>query len=173
MEGLRNPALYAEVMVEVYQLILADPDANPNFNTALMRLAENGGGGKLEVIPKEFGNFNPKFFPEHASKKVHMVDLPFQKTEHGALIHIVQDLVVNKALAERGMTSVEFRELLGKCEDWVTSDTFEPTTRDHPKAIRVGDMLWQETYDSTAEDASHMNTPEDVFPILRDMFGLH
>jgi hypothetical protein len=87
------------------------------------------------------------------------------------MIHVLQDLVVNKAFEAAGVsvTSAEFRGMLDGCKGWVDNQTFEPSETQKPYTSKTGQAVWEETYDLTDEG---LNRPENIRPILRDLFGL-
>src|ERR1044072_8355796 len=97
LAGLRDPELYAEVMAEAWVRLRANRD----MTQALMDMAK-ADGGKIRVIPHEMGEIKDGFVKKVASKKEYWVDNPFVNTDHGALTHLVQDLVVNRARTRAG-----------------------------------------------------------------------
>ncbi len=166
--GLRNPALYAEVMVDAFEAMRANAEANPDVNRALVHLALRDGHG-MKVIPRKYGT-SGEFFAQYAGTPFHIVDLPFLNFDHGSMTHLLQDLVVNKAfeLAGIGFTSAEFRALLQQCDGLVDNVTLEPIDSGN-YTMKVGQAAWEETYDLTDEG---LNRPENIRPILRELFGL-
>jgi hypothetical protein len=102
-----------------------------------------------------------------------MVDFPLLGPMHGALSHLIQDLVVNKAFAAAGLahTSPEFRQMLGECKGYIYNMTGEPIKGDAgPYDTKIGEFVWQETYDAT--DGEMLNRPESLYPVLRELLGL-
>lgn len=167
--GIRNPSFYAEVLVDAFEAMRADAHAHPDVNRALMQLARGDQHG-LRTIPKQYGTLG-NFFGDYAGTPFHFVDLPFLGGDHGAMTHVLQDLVVNKAFKAAGLstTSAGFRGMLEACKGYVDNQTFEPF--DAPKRYRTktGQAVWEEIYDQTDEG---LNRPESLRPILRDLFGL-
>jgi hypothetical protein len=133
------------------------------------------------VIPKTSGFFKPpEFFKRYASAEAYFIDLPLATDNHGALTHLIQDLVVDRALACSGSTlrSPQFRGLLGRAEGVVARDgqfatneamTFlDPPLVDAPELeMPVGDYVWRFTYDLIL--TGHMPQPENIWPLLRDL----
>jgi hypothetical protein len=169
-EGIRNPALYAEVIVDAFEAMRVAANANPDVNRALLQLARADGHG-VKVVPREYGTLINDFWGDHASTPFHIVDLPFLGGDHGAMTHVLQDLVVNKAFEAAGIgeTSAGFRALLGRCEGFVDNLTYEVFETEKPYSTKLGAAVWESTYDIT-EDV--VNRPEVIRPILRDLFGL-
>jgi hypothetical protein len=172
MEGLRTPRLYVEVIVEAWELMMADPKAHPDINSALIQLAADG-GHRVKGIPKQYGTLYNDFFGDWASRADLMVDFPLLGPMHGALSHLIQDLVVNKAFAAAGLahTSPEFRQMLGECKGYIYSTTGEPITGAAGRYdTKIGEFVWQETYDAT--EGEMLNRPESIYPVLRELLGL-
>jgi hypothetical protein len=139
MDALQNPGLYAEVLGEAWDLVKAGKAAD--INDALKQMAEKTG---LKV--------NAQIVPEMA----YWVDNPLAKDLHGAMTHLLQDLVVNKALGGPHK-SAEFRQLLGKAEGTVDATQFAqlPDRTPLPNTVFVqgevrmptGDYVWRFMYD--------------------------
>ena len=89
-----------------------------NISTGLVHVAAEN-GLPIKVIPRKAGLLDgDKFFGNYASRRIHFVDKALQDDMHGSMTHILQDLVVDRALKAAGkkMSSGEFRALLGKAE---------------------------------------------------------
>ncbi len=169
-EGIRNPQLYAEVMVDAFERMRADAQAHPDVNRALLRLAKADGHG-IRTVPKEYGTLINDFWKDYASTPYHIIDLPFLGGDHGAMPHVLHDLVINKAFEAAGIseTSGGFRDLLRQCKGWVDNLTYEAFDTEQPYSTKMGAAIWDATYDVTADV---LNRPEVIRPILRDLFGL-
>lgn len=177
MDGLCNPKLYAEVMAEAWERAAR---TGTDVETALREMAMES-GLPTSVIPKTSGFLKPPdFFKRYASAEAYFIDLPLATDDHGALTHLIQDLVVDRALARSGSTlhSPQFRGLLARAEGVVARDgqfatneamTFlDPPLVDAPELeMPVGDYVWRFTYDLILK--GHMPQPENIWPPLRDL----
>jgi hypothetical protein len=115
MDALQNPEHYGKVLGDAWDLVKAGEAAD--INDALVKMAEKT-GLKVNEIP-ETKRYRPdEFFAQVASQKAYWVDKPLGEYPHGAMTHLLQDLVVNEALGG-SHESAEFRELLGKAEGTV------------------------------------------------------
>jgi hypothetical protein len=96
MEALQNPKLYGDVLGDAWDLVKTGKAAD--INDALLKMAEKTGLPVItikEVMPAD------KFFEQVATEGVYWVDerLGDEAGElHGQMTHLLQDLVVNKAL---------------------------------------------------------------------------
>ena len=153
MDALQNPRLYAEVLGEAWDLVKAGKAAD--INDALKRMAEKT-GLKVNQIP-ETKRYRPdEFFAQIVAEMAYWVDNPLAKDLHGAMTHLLQDLVVNKALGGPH-ESAEFRQLLGKAEGTVDATQFAqlPDGTPLPNTVfvqgearmRTGDYVWRFMYD--------------------------
>jgi hypothetical protein len=169
MSGLQNPRLYADVLTEAWEIAMK---ADVSINRALWMMATAAGAKKkipLLVIPRKVGfPESPVFFEQYAAKKGYLVDLPALYSDHGAMTHLVHDLVVDRALKAAGenLTSPEFRALLGKAEGMVLPG---PNTQLKKVKMRTGDLVWRMTYDTFEND---LPKPELVGDTLQKLFGL-
>ena len=164
MNGLRDPNLYAEVLTEAWVRAMV---AGTGINAALLQMASES-GLTLKVIPGEMQG--PAFFRRYAGRATAMLDKPLADTSHGSMIHILQDLVVDRALEEKGLSSGQFREMLGREKTLITLPSTDDTPRGEPREITIGDYVWRNTYDVIA--TGHIPTPESVWPILNKILGL-
>jgi hypothetical protein len=169
--SLRNPAVWAEVLVDAWEAIRANAQQYPDFNRALIALARLD-GYEITAIPRAYGTDNDYFIRDYAATQFHFVDLPFLGNMHRALTHLTMDLVVNKGfqLAGEAMTSSEFRAMLQGCEGWVDDTTLRVVPEGTPEALRMGDAVWVHVYDVLGID--HLNSPEDVGRVLNGLIGL-
>jgi hypothetical protein len=111
MSALQNPKLYAEVLGDAWELVKGGSAAD--INEALMAMAS---ASRLKVT--SIGAIQPggHFFKQVVSKKEYWVDHALAGQDHGEMTHLLQDLVVDRALGGAGK-SAEFRsELLAKAE---------------------------------------------------------
>ena len=154
-KGLRNPDLYAHVLADAWEIAITQ---GVSINHALVQMAKEG-GVKTKVIPKNAGALSGKvFFDEHVTRNARIIDKGIG-ADHGVYTHLLQDLVVDRALraAGRSENGLEFRQLLARAEGM------------HNGSVPVGDLIWRVTYDT--EDMGHINTPEDLREALAT-FGL-
>jgi hypothetical protein len=115
MIALQNPKRYAEVLGDAWDMVKAGKAAD--INDALLKMAE-ATGRKVTHLPLNKEYLASEFFTEVATKEAYWVDHPLRKNAHGAMTHLLQDLVVDRALGGPGK-SAEFRVLLGKAEGMV------------------------------------------------------
>ena len=164
MDALQNPKLYGDVLGDAWDLVKAGKAAD--INDALLKMAEKTGLPVIaikEVMPAD------KFFEQVATEGVYWVDerLGDEAGElHGQMTHLLQDLVVNKALGGP-RASAEFRQLLRKAVGTIERFVWEgdqlmgsryeqvPNQTFSGKAgesgmewnMRTGDYVWRFTYD--------------------------
>lgn len=170
MAALRDPDLYAEVLADAWAALRADRD----MTKVLMEMAR-ADGGKIRVLPHELGEIKDGFVKKVASKKEYFVDNPFVNTDHGALTHLVQDLVVNRAFKRAGsdMTSLRFRALIGKAAGKVQPNQMMrrgAAVFTRGQEIPVADLVWRFTYDSL--HMGQLNQPETLAPLLKKLFDV-
>jgi hypothetical protein len=178
MDGLCDPGLYAEVMAEAWTRAARD---STDIETALRQMAAET-GLPTQVIPQSSGFLNPaEFFRRYASAEAYFIDLPLANGYHGSLTHLVQDLVVDRALSRAGesMRSPQFRGLFAGTEGTVTRAEFEtseattflnadlPAIPVDETEMPVGEYVWRFTYDLILD--GHMPQPENIWPILKDI----
>ena len=176
--GLRDPKLYADVLAEAWEQAMA---ADTSIEAVLLSMAEQSAGAKAVWIPrserKELLNKPELFFERYASRAVSFVDMPLLGDPHRALTHLLQDLVVDRALKAAGkkMTSAQFRGLLAKASDQVVPSTVPggPVIATRGQAgLRTGDYVWQMTYDLYLTTKDHLPQPEVVGQTLHDLLKL-
>jgi hypothetical protein len=167
IKGLRDPELYAEVMADAWALAKSQ---NMDINAAIEELARSGGAPVRYIEAKEGILDPPKFFKKYGGKPAHFIDLPLAGDDHGAMTHVIQDLVVERALKRAGqeVKAVEFRGWLGEAEGELRADAYATkTTRtfeQDEKTMKTGDYIWRMLYDNTG--AGHINRPEALGPQL-------
>ena len=161
--ALRNPELYGDVMADAYQIARAN---NLTIEEGLLDLARKE-GLTIKAIPNQKGILEGgTFFDDYVKQRVSIHDLPFKADPnaplpveyHGSVIHIVQDIVVNRARV--GRTSYGFRELLGKADRKITITNLDGEREE----VTVGDYVWRNTYDLFAR--GHMPMPEMIGHVL-------
>ena len=164
MAALRDPNLYAEVLAEAWtRAIVKDVGG---VNGALLEMASET-GLTTKVVGKSKGVLKgTDFFDKFASKPVHIIDTPLASPDpHGALTHLVQDLVVIRALGKRG---ANFRALLGQAQKTVKLPW--AVARGESKIVRIGDYVWRTTYDLQAN--RQLPTPEFIGPVLKTLLNI-
>ena len=123
-------------------------------------------GLRIRAIPVGTGLLqSDEFFDLYASQPASIHDLPFTANPalapggyHGSVIHIVQDLAVNRSAT--GTTSYAFREMLGKADRMV-----KVTLDGQEQTLKVGNYAWRTTYDLLLP--GHMPTPEMSGSLLK------
>jgi len=190
MDALQNPELYADELADAWQLVHTGQAAN--INTALIVLAERGGVPVREIRELMSGT---DFFEQVASHPGSWVDRNFVGGWHGALTHLLQDLVVDRALGTGA--SSRFRVLLGRAtgrvDRYVYADGYpyvmEPFSTlpnsaqllpnsiwKNEDSITVGDYIFRFTYDllypTYVNHLSRMPQPELLGPMLRSLAGV-
>ena len=118
--------------------------------------------GEVVTVPKlEDG---VQFFDEFGGSGKKLLDptLAHPGDPHGAVTHMVQDLMIDKALARAGekVTASEFRQLLGRLQE--QSRELSPG-----EMVHTGDKLWRAIYDAIGE-AGALNEPETLSAVLRE-----
>jgi hypothetical protein len=171
--ALRDPEIYADVLSEAWERAWLQ---DSSIESVLIAMAEATSGKRPVWIPRSLADEllrNPgKFFELYASQEPSFVDLPLLGDPHKALMHLIQDLVVDRAFRELKieMTSGKFRALLGKTEGRFRPPAGAAVISTGPKGdLRTGDYVWQMTYDLYLRTKDHLPQPEVVG---RDMFDL-
>lgn len=180
IKGIRNPELYGEVLADAWALSKGPPPID--INAALEQMARSG-GAPVRYIDPSAGIMDPqKFFDEFAGKPGHFIDLPLQNNSHGAMTHLLQDLVIDRALRKANAnvaSSVQFRGLLGKAEGKVaesagyatkTTTTFIKNEELVETEMRTGDYIWRMVYDNTGVE--QINRPEALGDVLINVLGV-
>jgi hypothetical protein len=170
MSSLQSPKLYAEVLGDAWEMVKRQEAAD--INAALKAMAEASG---LKVTTVDAVKEGGTFFREVVSKRRYWLDPKLGGEAHGEYTHLLQDLVVDRALGGPGK-SAEFRELLGqargKIERYANTATEAPSrwilddegnelknslfvdTQDQlgnitskETTMTTGDYVWRWTYD--------------------------
>jgi hypothetical protein len=179
MGGLRDPELYGEVMADAWRIAKGPPPSDVN---AALREMASAGGRPPRVLPEHVGVMKSKaFFADVASQGETWVDDPLLFDPHGAFTHLLQDLVVDRALARAGanLRSTGFRELLGQAEGTVVeaegfattaNTTFIKNAKEFETDMKTGDYVWRFTYDILQD--GHINKPEDLKVRMQLVLGM-
>jgi hypothetical protein len=134
-----------------------------DINVALLEMAkELGEVGTVPVGPDGGLQDNRVFFEKYATQPIRFVDQGAAGDPHGAMTHLLQDLVVDRALQDAGLkiTSPEFREMLRRAEGKAKS------------GLDMGDAIWRVTYDMEGNEHA-INDPNYIGPVLQELLGLH
>jgi hypothetical protein len=173
IKGLRDPELYGEVMADAWALAKAH---NMDINAAIEELARQGGAPIRYIEAKEGILDSPVFFQKYGGKPAHFIDLPLAADDHGAMSHVIQDLVVERALKRAGqeVKAVEFRAWLGQAEGEIDAAGFATketrTFESGEQKMKTGDYIWRMLYDNTAKN--QINRPESLGPQLFMALGV-
>lgn len=181
--SLRDPDLYAEVLADAWERArTAYLAGNPRHTVydALIDMAKER--GKVAVIKQNTSLRAKQFYDRYGGQAVYWIDNPLATVEHGAVTHLLQDLVVDRGLARAGkrLTSPEFRAQLGRLRGTLRRaefDTFEAMTflkqgelgaAATEKELSVGDYIWRLTYDlfQRSGEPRHINQPEAIGAII-------
>jgi hypothetical protein len=167
MDALRNPDLYGEVLAEAYARAVAN---NSDIVAELKAMARESGMTVVETPPVIVDPAT--FYPDFAAQNIAIVDKAFTLGEHGEMMHLIQDLVVDRALntavfriPNMPATSGTFRLWLQDLETVVKFP--DVLTGGRPMIdIKLGETVWRSTYDLL--DKAHLPTPEATMPKLRE-----
>jgi len=176
MAALRNPKFYGEIMAEAWAMAWA---ANSSINAALLKMASDAGMPIRVVRQRRAGQplLDPvEFFEQYASQPAAFVDLPLAHNVHHAMTHLIQDLVLTRAFKVAGikLTGPQFRALLGQSEGKFRAPKGAPIVEAlQGTEMRVGDYVWQVTYDLFVNEESHLPQPERVGADLHDMLKIN
>jgi hypothetical protein len=169
MGALRNPKLYGDVVADAYEIARAN---GLTLEEGLMRLARDE-GLTIKAVPRQEGILQgDTFFDDFVTQPVSIHDLPFKGAPnapmsggyHGSVMHIVQDLVVNRA--NLGRTSYAFRKTLGAADRRITITNLGGEL----ELVRVGDYVWRNTYDLYVR--GHLPMPEMGGAVLKQFLKL-
>ena len=191
MSALQNPKLYAEVLGDAWELVRRGEAED--INAALKAMAERSGlkVGNVKSIMK-----GDSFFTGVVSKPEYWTDEALGKEAHGEYTHLLQELVVDRALGAAG-ESVKFRaDLLKNAKGtvakaemrggklvpsrWVTGDDGTKFENDlflgDESKMTTGDYVWRWTYDLFYDPKKvlaigRLPQPELVRPILNTELG--
>jgi hypothetical protein len=180
MDGLQDPKHYANVLAEAWELVHKGEAAS--INRALIVLAERRGLRVVKMKPRGIRS-GDRFFKRYASRPFSFVDTTFSDEGHGAMTHVLQDLVLEEL--EPGL-SYGFRELLGKArgrvhqyENAVTRERTRFATPDiwqspRETSIATGDYVWRFTYDAVQgafKGPMCLPDPFLIKPVLHVLLG--
>jgi hypothetical protein len=158
-------------MAEAWAALRADRD----MNAALKERAE-AGGGKTRVIKHQQGTLKDEdFVKDVATQPEHIVDNPFVNQDHGAMTHLVQDLVLTRHFKRMGInkTASEFRQMIGAALGETDAEVlrgfqqFKQLTGG--RTAPTSEILWRYTFDSGAWEA---NQPEVLGPIFQELLDV-
>jgi hypothetical protein len=175
MAALRNPKLYGDVMAEAWAIAW---QGNTSINTALLKLAADAGMPVKVVVQRAGEPLLPpvQFFEQYASQPAAFVDMPLAHNEHHAMTHLIQDLVVTRAFKAAGirLTGPGFRALLGRSEGRFRAPQGAPIPEGlWGTEMRVGDYVWQVTFDLFVDGEAHLPQPEVVGQDLHDLLKIN
>jgi hypothetical protein len=164
-----------------------------DINAALRAMAESSG---LKVVSVSAIKEGGSFFKNVVSKPAYWLeDNALKLKDHGEFTHLLQDLVVDRALGGAGR-SAEFRsKLLARAEGtvtmferggqrtrWTLGDDGQPLANtlfaDTETQMTVGDHVWRWTYHLFYEDPAvraqwgRLPQPEVLRPTLNDGLGI-
>jgi hypothetical protein len=157
-DAVHDPALIAEVVSELYAESLRRPAGGTYDPLTQATLRAAAGSGPIFVVPPaQIGDVS--FFRHWVATGRRFLDMGVGE-DHGNLAHLLQDLVVDRALRRSGarITAREYRQALGRVQ--------VAGTRPGPYA--PGESLWRVTFDG----ANSLSTPEDLMAALRKVPGL-
>jgi len=146
MDALQNPKHYGEVLGDAWDLVKAGKAVN--IDDALLKLAKKAGVTSFPVKTVTKVMQAGKFFKKVATRRRYWVDKALGKADHGQMTHLLQDLVVHKALGSP-QASAKFRQLLGKAEGTVE------------RYIKKGDKLVPSKFVQLPDDKTPL--PNTVF----------
>ena len=155
-DGIQNPRLISEVTADIWAE--ARRVTPVSYNDAAVRLSARAIGGRVEdVVTIQAGQnlAGDAFFTRYAGTGQRFLDLDAPRL-HGATTHLIQDLVVDRALREAGETlrAEQFRALL-------------PRVNGQGVNIPIGDEVWRALWDADVQGA--INEPERLFAALRQI----
>ncbi|OXM61139.1 hypothetical protein CF165_39470 [Amycolatopsis vastitatis] len=143
----------ADIWLEEHLLgLMAPRDAASRYGQAAMVLSRRA-GAPVVVLPRGTSFSPDAFYNDVVLQGNRFLDLSVLdiSPEHGATTHMIQDLVVDRALHGTGMRSEQLRALFSGATD--------------SSGRNIGNDLWIEIFDSFQNG---LNQPEVVYPIMRD-----
>lgn len=158
-DGLNNPEIWESVLADIAREAQAvrPPFANAEVTSrstqAIWNLSERaaGPGGRIAVLPR--GNL-PQNFIEYAPWGPRFYDVNIGRG-HGMSSHLVQDLVVDRALQRAGvsMSAEQFRAAMGAVPGQMPG-----------MSTPLRQLLWEALYDGTE---GRLTSPEGTIALLR------
>ena len=154
--ALHDPQLIAEVVSDIYAGSLRDPATTPGLDAltrSILRRASDGGA--IEIIPSGAGLNNQQFYEHWVMTGRQFLDFD-APSDHGAVVHLIQDAIVTEAFRRAGstLTGPQFRQLLGQTS----------VSTPLPNGRVPGERLWVVIYDSFSQN---INQPERLMGLLR------
>lgn len=170
-EALQSPEAIADIVTDILldaRTVASEAAAfgvTPETYATLEMAAKSG--AELSAIPKEAGVLPDaeKFYQEHVAPGQGFLDIGAggaamnvggELYTHGAITHLIQDLVITRALKAAGekITAFEFRQQLGAIDKKVGG-------------IQLGDYIWRQLYDPINRVTKPINQPEFLFTFLK------
>jgi hypothetical protein len=158
--ALHDPDLIAEVAADVWadSKSLGPKGTLDPMSRAIVRRWAAENGSRVRRIPKGGGGGDKPFFRDWGGTNRGFVDRGIDTEHHGQMTHLLQDLIVDRALARAGspLTSRQFRQTL----QGVVAPTGAPEN--------LGQRLFIRLYDN---DKAYPNAPETLTAALRKVAG--
>jgi hypothetical protein len=172
MEALRDTSAWGEVLADAWEI--AAELQTDDMSRALVELATRRIGTPIEVGEELTG---AQFFWDYVVTGRPIRDVGLIAKPHGEWSHLIQDLVVDKALGSGA--SKHFRQLLGKARGMIWKGS-PLTFTDHilllaaEDVLTTGDYVWRFTYDLLypLPGLWRLPQPEAAGPILKALFGM-
>jgi hypothetical protein len=159
-KALHDPELIAEVAADVWadSRSLAPKGSLDPMSRAIVRRWAADNGSRVRRIPRGGGGGDADFFRDWGGTSRGFVDRGIDTEEHGQMTHLLQDLIVDRALARAGspLTSREFRQAL----KGIVAPSGGTTT--------LGKDLFIRLYDNSD---GFLNAPENLTSALRKVPG--
>lgn len=151
-------SVIAEIWLEEHLLGIAAPRAAAQRYGAAALSLSGRRGAPIRVLPHGASYDPERFYREVVLDGKRFLDLAILDQaatfEHGAHTHLMQDRVVDRALARQGISSARLRSLFAGAEG--------------AEGEQIGRDLWEGLYDSQLQD---INTPEVVYPVMKRALG--
>jgi hypothetical protein len=158
--SLRDPDTIANTLADVWLEehllgLMAPRDAATRYGQAAMVLSRRT-GAPVVILPRGMSYPTDVFYSDVVLSGNRFLDLSVLEISpgHGASTHLIQDLVVDRALRGTGLRAEQLRALFGGATD--------------SGGANIGNDLWIEIYDSFQ---GGLNQPEVVYPILNEGLG--
>ncbi len=159
-KALHDPELIAEVAADVWadSKALAPKGTLDPMSRAIVRRWAAENGSRVRRIPPGGGGGDEPFFRDWGGTSRGFVDRGIDTSRHGQMTHLLQDLIVDRALARAGspLTSREFRQALQGILPAGGGST------------PVGKDLFIRLYDNVDD---FLNAPENLTASLRKVAG--
>jgi hypothetical protein len=147
--ALHDPEMIASVVADIWLAertlgLMAPREMGARYTQAAVGLSKQT-GAEVVTLPRGTGYQAPEFFAQVASQPKRFLDLSVLDVSpgHGATTHLIQDLVVDRALAQVGVPAQQFRALLGGAVG---------------QSGPIGRWLWEEVlYDTLRGDITDPN----------------